>query len=565
MPRIPQYNRQQFASSYIGGPQADKSGEIIAEGVSQMVTPVIKDQASAMREREQAIIDQQANNSLIKYSIAAQDKIREMQTTYADNPEAIKDELPTALGKMLTSYGETIDDERVRMRFENAGGAFANRASLSSADWIYSKQEENALVATSNSLDTTLIQAGRAGTVEDLTGTIAGMKRTLDMSKTLVPAAKRKTLFDAYSKQAVVASLNYRVWNDADPLAVTRDIEAGKYDKIEYTGEDGALVTVPLDPAIKDKFLSEARTAANTRRLNKDYQILARATGEAQKLSVGVYNGDVSANEVADIRDRVYATQGVSEEEKGVVDAAYRVVLRAEQDMVIPDDLAKGEVIAEWNKLSDKIAAGGGADYNRADMLRDGLKLQKSIHDAVASGKIDRKFANSVTKRLMPQLTESILGQRSPGVFAKMIGAQDKFREQAHILNVKVDNKSSVPASEKTRMKATAMSAYYDRVSDAMDDGATITPKMYQDFANEAFLATMNKYYPESSAAMTDEAVNAVMSQSKSVTPVNPNPTDLRTGKSVGKQAKYNPGGIYMRYGAEYVANEDGTKLLRKK
>ena len=91
MPKIPQYNRQQFASSYVGAPQADRSGEIIAEGVSQMATPIIKDQASAMRARELARIDQQVDRALLSHNYTFQQKIKQLEQEYADNPKGFAD------------------------------------------------------------------------------------------------------------------------------------------------------------------------------------------------------------------------------------------------------------------------------------------------------------------------------------------------------------------------------------------------------------------------------------------------------------------------------------------
>ena len=73
MGKIPKYSRQKFQSTYVGGPQVDKSGSIIAGGTAAAVAPVLEQQTRKEEAKIQASIDQQANNALIKYGIAYQE------------------------------------------------------------------------------------------------------------------------------------------------------------------------------------------------------------------------------------------------------------------------------------------------------------------------------------------------------------------------------------------------------------------------------------------------------------------------------------------------------------
>ena len=148
MGKIPKYSRQKFQSTYIGGPQVDKSGSILAEGTARALAPVLEQQIQKQEAEIKAQVESRAESAFLDYSIAAQKKISLFQDKYADNEQGFPEAITAELTKTKDEYLTKIKDERVAARFNSAGTSFIAQTNKAAFTWTKAKQKENAIIAS---------------------------------------------------------------------------------------------------------------------------------------------------------------------------------------------------------------------------------------------------------------------------------------------------------------------------------------------------------------------------------------------------------------------------------
>ena len=237
MPKIPKYSRRKFQSTYVGGPQTDKSGSIIAEGVDKATAPVLEQQIQKEEAKIQASIDQQANNAVIKYGIKYQEEARGLQEQYANDPT----KFPTAVAEMgqelANEMNQGIPDERVSARFMGGTTSVIKQSSASALAWVGAKQDENALIAANDSVRLASIKTSQ-------TTTVAGFQANLDATLEEIKAIPN---FQQGDEEKFIAekvpglletSMNSRLYTDIDGLEA--DLNSGAYnDVMGFSGKMG--------------------------------------------------------------------------------------------------------------------------------------------------------------------------------------------------------------------------------------------------------------------------------------------------------------------------------------
>lgn len=249
MGKINQFNRRQFASTFVGGPTADRSGEIAVAGIQAAVQPAIDQQARVLRERELISIDQQASDAVMKYGLEFQKKIVALRTEFADNPNEYAEAEINMGQELAAAMGEGIADKRVRARATKAFGVIIKQSSPSAINWGVDKQTENGLIASRGIMRTAALTTGRTSTFGalkfNLDETLAEIKRIPNLSKSEKEEFVRKNM-----PEMLESHFGNRI--DSDPQALIDDFKSkksGGYDDIEF-----------FDSKMKQKFLSAART-----------------------------------------------------------------------------------------------------------------------------------------------------------------------------------------------------------------------------------------------------------------------------------------------------------------
>ncbi len=242
MPKIPQYNRRQFQSSYVGGPQVDRSGEVLAEGVAKGVGAIVDVEAKKAHKRQQNIIDQQADNGIMQYGLLYSERVQELQKEYADNPSAIGPAAIEEGSKLAEAMGLEIKDERIKSRFLGGANTITKQSISTLANWTKVKNEKNAVVAAENVVRVASLMAGQTLSPEIFYNNVEAVELKLEEIPNLKKEDAKRIIPDMLDSHLYRRSVE-------EPDALESDLIRGMYSDSPY-----------FDSDMKEKFLNKIKT-----------------------------------------------------------------------------------------------------------------------------------------------------------------------------------------------------------------------------------------------------------------------------------------------------------------
>lgn len=282
MGSIPQYQRDQFASTYVGGAQKDESNALIAGAVQEEAAePIRKNEIAKLKAREDAITDLQANNAVIQYGLDVQNGLTQLQKDYATNTSAYPSAAVEYSRKLSGEQAKAIPDSRVRTKFEAAAAAVQRQITAPAIEWVKDKNAYNATVAYTDAVRMTALTMGNTTTAEAYILNRQAFVDTDKLATGIVDDKTREKLLKDGHKTAIEAHLFNRVMTD--PEALIKSIEADEYDSVpEFTAE------------IKAEYLTKAKTQIRS----DNTAIRIAQTDNAQRLGLKVLAGSATFDEI---------------------------------------------------------------------------------------------------------------------------------------------------------------------------------------------------------------------------------------------------------------------------
>jgi len=272
--KIPQYQRNKFASTYVGGPQVDRSGEILTAGIGKAVETVVGMEAKRLGAKEQARIDAQADNALVDYAIDYQNNIKTLEDQYADDPDAFPEAVQNMGIELQNTYMTRIADERVRTRFGGSAGQVVKQSSLAAINWADAKKDENGLLAAKDIARKSSLLVGQSDDVATLTHNLSVAE-----GKILALPGVGKEEANKILPEMITSHLMQRTRTDPDGLEADLNDPKGPYQKIDY---------------FTDKMRSSALTAIKSQRV-QDKKILKQSQDDNQARAIDLQaNGDLT-------------------------------------------------------------------------------------------------------------------------------------------------------------------------------------------------------------------------------------------------------------------------------
>jgi len=282
MGSIPQYQRDQFASTYVGGAQKDDTNALVAGAVQdEFVEPVRKNEIAKLRAREDAATDLQANNAVIDYGLAVQDGLAALQKEHASNPSAYIDASQAFVQKETESFASGIGDSRVKTKFSAAAATIRRAAIAPAYEWVKNQQADIATTAVESAARTTALAASRTRTVEEYVQTIAALDETDKLAEGIVDLKVR----EAAKTKAHKASMEAFIYNNIqnDPINAKKMLRSGVLDKLPG-----------FDSALKAEYISKAET-----KLRSDQAALQNDMRDnANRMSIRATAGDISVEAI---------------------------------------------------------------------------------------------------------------------------------------------------------------------------------------------------------------------------------------------------------------------------
>jgi len=326
MGSIPQYQREQFASTYVGGAQRDDSGAAIAGAVQEgVVEPARKSAIANLKAREDAATDLQANNAVIEYGLAVQKGLADLQKTYASDPNKYIDASQAFLQKEADSFSGSISDDRVKTKF-NAAAATMKRAAITPAfEWVQRQQGTIATLSVESAARATALAASKARTIEEYKQNVAALDETDKLAEGIVDLKTREEIKAKAHKASIEAFIFNNIQND--PISAKKMLESGKLDKMPG-----------FDAALKAEYISKAET-----KLRSDQRALQNDMRDnANRMSMRAIAGAVSVEEIeaamesTDPGIRISTTDG-----KTILGALVRTVRTDAEDLANRDKEAR--------------------------------------------------------------------------------------------------------------------------------------------------------------------------------------------------------------------------------
>ena len=570
MGSIPVYQREQFASSYVGGAQKDESNAPVAGAVQEeLIEPVRKNEIAKLKEREDALTDMSANAKIIDATWALQQQLHEAQTRFADNPMAYPDEAKRISGKIAETYAEGIGDERIKTKFMKAMGSVQRAAVAPAFEYAYSQQEAKAVIDTQDALDQTAIIASNAKTLPEFIRDIGTVVSSVKLSDGVIPLPKQADMRNKAVRAATDGFMTGQM--EANTLGFAKDLEDGKYDNIEIpieldaAGNVTKTMRLPLTVEKKKEYAKQARDYAAKKQADRDLQTVIRSTGVAFESASEFFADKIGITELMRRRNVMDRTEGVPQAAKDDMDATIRVARSIKENTANLDDGALMQTYAEWSDLQKTINQNKRTKGKKKGELKSPEKLTTELlefstrlKNRVDQGLIERKVAAKINSELAGPLYASVTTQTGQsGWFGYKA---DPNADYYRALNAKVDTMNVVGA-DKVVAKNMAFGLYMDKVIRAKDKGVAVSGEDHQKFAREAYNETVNYFHPNASATMTDEAVNATANEKNGVTPVHTSPTNVKaTGKIV--PPKPTLGTKKMINGKMHIAEEKGWREL---
>lgn len=546
MGKIPAYQRDKFASTYVGAPQLDTSGVQAVEGINKAVAPITDIAATEMHNKEVARIDQQANNALVHYSLAYQQQMKDLEKEYANDPGGF----PTAvaeLGQNLQNeYAQNIPDGRIRTRFSEAATGVVKQSSMASLNWAAAKEEENALVAWSDSLDVAAQTAGTQSSEEGFKNSLSSIA-TIARSNPLISGDTQLKEMDRNLKQA---KQNYFRGQAIDnSVNFERDMVQGKYDVIEFTDANGKKHSMTTSRQEKEEYQKLAQDAQAQRRDRQQHQQLIMSEGKTRDLIVGYMDGKVGLAEVVAHQDQVNADPNSTKEEKDNANEAAKFARTVNRKEGVPDPLKLLEVQSESVNLMKDISK---KKKKPQKFLNELLELNTRTTQYMNSGEISETEGKSILKQISPFIAQAIdKGAPWNNPFSRYYGS----------IEAKVKNYSGITDRTRKSIRAEAFQGFIARklATEEETPGVKLTSKEYNTMAEEALAEATRYVYP--STAATDEPTNSVASKNGGVTNIHNNPTTLRGDNTVtSKRPK--PGAERIVNGQLQRVNEEGTAWI---
>jgi len=223
MGKIPQYNRQQLQSAYVGAPQVDQSGEVMVEGISKGASSIMAVEAKKIEERNKVIIDQQADRALLSHNVMYQQQIKKLEKEYADNPKGFSNAVLETGSALAATNAGMIKDERIAARFLGAANTLTRQAATSAVDWAYAKEEENAQIALNSSAVIQSFSLLDATSHEVLANNANAAIATFEKLPDVTKAQRIKTMSEYYDTYTRIRAVN-------DPEGFEKELQRYKDD-----------------------------------------------------------------------------------------------------------------------------------------------------------------------------------------------------------------------------------------------------------------------------------------------------------------------------------------------
>lgn len=472
MGKIPQYQRNKFASTYVGAPQVDRSGEIAVKGIGGLVDTTTDIAAKKMRAKELARIDAQADNALIDYQLSLQKQLKAAEKEYADNPQGFVDAAQKAGQDLQSAYLKNISDDRVKTRFGEAARQVIKKTSLDAIEWATVKEEENGLIAAQKVIDKRALLVSQSSSPEELAYNIMATESEIKKYPGVDAKEAVKMLPD------MIDSYMYLQARD-NPDQLEKDLNdpEGPYSEIPYFDKD-----------MKQKYLDRIRT----RRRQQEQDLRDVQTDNFNQVTDEIFDRKSSFEalfaRIEEVRESLPNREGLRDRDYTRLKKALFNKVNA-RVKTMKDETTKAD---QYIKAINDLTEGDIDKTKRAavllDMYEDGFSGQelKTLNDMynirTAGGAVKEAFMTGLQVLRQVYSADTISqGEYAKSLAQKIVGGQDPDKAVKEVTQQAINNKAvKVDPSVASSDKPTEQMYRNEAVRILKRDGQPVRPENIQ-------------------------------------------------------------------------------------
>lgn len=163
MPTIPKFEQQKLASSLVGTPGVDTSGQMIADAVGGVAQTGMQVFGKKAIEKKQIQDTALANKTLVDFDVALEQAYVEHQKSYKGDPIGKTQFLKDNAQRLLQQFADPIESSEVRGAVERMGYSRIGEKVTNEVKWADQQSTQNTIDATTTANDTLANEAYIAG------------------------------------------------------------------------------------------------------------------------------------------------------------------------------------------------------------------------------------------------------------------------------------------------------------------------------------------------------------------------------------------------------------------
>ena len=350
MGRIPEFVSRKLASSVVGTPGVDPSGEIIGRSIAGAAGRIADVSFREMAQRQRVLDTVDANQNSAEFGIALDKTTVEVQTEFKDNPVAGVEAFLVQGNNLSNQFLGNVDSESVKQLTTLKYQENINRRLNSMRSWAANRQVAIAGSKITSNINLLATQAAAMDDPNALTSIFSEAAKTIDASIGVL-SAKEAAKFQKLAPEAIAKGYFYGQL-ERDPVHAGQLLDEGFFSK-QFTPEE------------INGFKKDTQKAIEKKGETDNYNLLIDVSRSHENLAKQYKEGTLTVGEIDQLKIN-FEDQEASAEELKFLD-----IMR---DLVIETaDLDAVDNAEEYSKLMD--------NWHQLQVKKDGTSAKGALED----------------------------------------------------------------------------------------------------------------------------------------------------------------------------------------
>jgi hypothetical protein len=488
--KINEYQTRQLASSAVGVPSPDRSGEIIAAGLQQGISGVV----GLMAERKALADDLASDVKIADYSMAYGEAKGKAMILYRDKPEAFPKAVHDHGQKLIEDFSSKMEPG-VAQSFRRKATSFITNDTSTSMSWARNRDQEIIVGNVQKGFNQLELSSQNAKDPVALKNILTQVENHALKAQNFIDFNSANTLKDRTTKAVKDNAIQGLIAVSAKKAV--QALESGEYLK------DGLLT-----PSENSAYLRVAKTAAITDASIEQYRSIYSSGAQLSEMAGRLGDGTLPISEInlqlewaklhendMDINNEKVIPEGHIAGLESLRDIAlkqdYRPAAQKESDSLV----ARKEWETHWSKILMDKPAKGPKGYN--EVIGSYAKALKAYQNGVLSDKdfatakkiLDTKLRASAKGKPQASLSEALEGAATKRLhFWDAWDKQEGIYEQGYKqIGEKFKNRTDLSVADRQRQVEDLLvkyTEYVDNMPEEQRNAIQNTQKAASDILN---------------------------------------------------------------------------------